>query len=138
MMMTRCNILLSLCLYPILKVVKLTLLQMYNLAYDKAKEMLQNNRRVLEQIVEQLLMFENLTGHVSSYFSIYPLKPQLLERGVLKPHFVFIYGLYAPIEEGVCVSFYALSSVYFYRFHLWMHLHVCMSLLCAWTSLGVF
>lgn len=37
--------------------------KMYNLAYDKAKEMLQKNCPVLEQIVEQLLMFENLTGH---------------------------------------------------------------------------
>ncbi|ONK71896.1 uncharacterized protein A4U43_C04F13490 [Asparagus officinalis] len=37
--------------------------KMYNLAYDKAKELLQKNRPVLEQIVEQLLMFENLTGH---------------------------------------------------------------------------
>ena len=37
---------------------------MYNLAYDKAKEMLVKNRRVLEVIVEQLLEFENLTGKV--------------------------------------------------------------------------
>lgn len=36
--------------------------KMYNLAYDKAKEMLQKNHVLLEQIVEQLLMFENLTG----------------------------------------------------------------------------
>ena len=37
---------------------------MYNLAYDKAKEMLVKNHRVLEVIVEQLLEFENLTGKV--------------------------------------------------------------------------
>lgn len=38
--------------------------QMYNLAYDKAKEMLVKNRAVLQIIVEQLLEFENLTGEV--------------------------------------------------------------------------
>lgn len=36
--------------------------KMYDLGYDKAKEMLQNNHQVLEKIVEQLLMYENLTG----------------------------------------------------------------------------
>ncbi|XP_077215991.1 ftsH extracellular protease family [Tasmannia lanceolata] len=36
--------------------------KMYNSAYDRAKEMLQKNRGVLEAIVEQLLEFENLTG----------------------------------------------------------------------------
>ncbi|XP_068666932.1 probable inactive ATP-dependent zinc metalloprotease FTSHI 5, chloroplastic isoform X2 [Aristolochia californica] len=36
--------------------------KMYNLAYDKAKELLQKNRRVLEAIVEELLQLENLTG----------------------------------------------------------------------------
>ncbi|CAL9154165.1 probable inactive ATP-dependent zinc metalloprotease FTSHI 5, chloroplastic isoform X1 [Musa acuminata AAA Group] len=36
--------------------------KIYDLAYDKAKEMLQKNRKVLEIIVEQLLNFENLTG----------------------------------------------------------------------------
>ncbi|PKA60946.1 ATP-dependent zinc metalloprotease FtsH [Apostasia shenzhenica] len=36
--------------------------EMYNLAYEKAKEMLQKNRQVLEVIVEQLLEYENLTG----------------------------------------------------------------------------
>ncbi|OVA16817.1 Peptidase M41 [Macleaya cordata] len=35
---------------------------MYNLAYDRAKEMLQKNRRVLENIVDELLEFEILTG----------------------------------------------------------------------------
>ncbi|XP_073117232.1 probable inactive ATP-dependent zinc metalloprotease FTSHI 5, chloroplastic isoform X2 [Elaeis guineensis] len=35
--------------------------KMYNLAYDKARDMLQKNRQVLEKIVEQLLKFENLT-----------------------------------------------------------------------------
>lgn len=41
-------------------------LQMYNLAYDKAREMLQKNHRVLEKIVEELLEFEMLTGKVWS------------------------------------------------------------------------
>ncbi|XP_072999076.1 probable inactive ATP-dependent zinc metalloprotease FTSHI 5, chloroplastic [Typha latifolia] len=36
--------------------------KMYNLGYDKATEMLQRNRKVLEKIVDQLLEFENLTG----------------------------------------------------------------------------
>ncbi|KAJ8467400.1 hypothetical protein OPV22_029952 [Ensete ventricosum] len=36
--------------------------KIYDLAYDKAKEMLQKNRKVLEIIVEQLLNFETLTG----------------------------------------------------------------------------
>lgn len=36
--------------------------KMYYLAYDKAKIMLQNNHRVLEKIVEELLDFEILTG----------------------------------------------------------------------------
>ncbi|XP_057478276.1 probable inactive ATP-dependent zinc metalloprotease FTSHI 5, chloroplastic [Actinidia eriantha] len=36
--------------------------KMYDLAYDKAKKMLQNNRRVLERIVEELLEFDVLTG----------------------------------------------------------------------------
>ncbi|OAY76690.1 ATP-dependent zinc metalloprotease FtsH 3, partial [Ananas comosus] len=35
---------------------------MYDLGYDKAREMLLKNRKVLEKIVEQLLEFENLTG----------------------------------------------------------------------------
>ncbi|KAI3991255.1 hypothetical protein MKX01_022476 [Papaver californicum] len=35
---------------------------MYNLAYDKANEMLQKNRRVLQNIVDELLEFEILTG----------------------------------------------------------------------------
>lgn len=35
---------------------------MYNLAYDKAKDMLQRNRLVLEKIVDELLEFEILTG----------------------------------------------------------------------------
>ncbi|GFZ15708.1 FtsH extracellular protease family [Actinidia rufa] len=38
--------------------------KMYDLAYDKAKKMLQNNRRVLERIVEELLEFDVLTGKV--------------------------------------------------------------------------
>nr|GMD67680.1 probable inactive ATP-dependent zinc metalloprotease FTSHI 5, chloroplastic isoform X1 [Ipomoea batatas] len=36
--------------------------KMYYLAYEKAKTMLQNNRRVLETIVEELLEYEILTG----------------------------------------------------------------------------
>ncbi|XP_030511571.1 probable inactive ATP-dependent zinc metalloprotease FTSHI 5, chloroplastic [Rhodamnia argentea] len=36
--------------------------KMYDLAYYKAKEMLQKNRRVLEKIVDELLEFEILTG----------------------------------------------------------------------------
>ncbi|KAK1316743.1 hypothetical protein QJS10_CPA05g00266 [Acorus calamus] len=36
--------------------------KMYNLAYDKAVEMLQKNLAVLRVIVDQLLMFENMTG----------------------------------------------------------------------------
>ncbi|KAI3864663.1 hypothetical protein MKX03_009183 [Papaver bracteatum] len=35
---------------------------MYNLAYDKANEMLQKNRGVLQNIVDELLEFEILTG----------------------------------------------------------------------------
>ncbi|XP_042502449.1 probable inactive ATP-dependent zinc metalloprotease FTSHI 5, chloroplastic isoform X2 [Macadamia integrifolia] len=38
--------------------------KLYNLAYDKAKELLQKNCRVLEKIVEELLEFEILTGEV--------------------------------------------------------------------------
>lgn len=41
------------------------LVQMYNLAYEKAREMLQKNCEVLKIIVEQLLECENLTGEVS-------------------------------------------------------------------------
>ncbi|XP_042464701.1 probable inactive ATP-dependent zinc metalloprotease FTSHI 5, chloroplastic [Zingiber officinale] len=36
--------------------------QIYDLAYDKAKEMLWKNHKLLETIVEQLLIHENLTG----------------------------------------------------------------------------
>ncbi|KAK1292649.1 hypothetical protein QJS10_CPB17g01142 [Acorus calamus] len=36
--------------------------KMYDLAYDKAVEMLQKNLAVLRVIVDQLLMFENMTG----------------------------------------------------------------------------
>ncbi|GMP92514.1 hypothetical protein CsSME_00042709 [Camellia sinensis var. sinensis] len=36
--------------------------KIFDLAYDKAKKMLQNNRQVLEKIVEELLEFEILTG----------------------------------------------------------------------------
>ncbi|KAK6915313.1 ATPase, AAA-type, core [Dillenia turbinata] len=36
--------------------------KMYDLAYDRAREMLQKNRKVLEIIVEELLEFEILTG----------------------------------------------------------------------------
>ncbi|KAF5196505.1 Atp-dependent zinc metalloprotease ftsh [Thalictrum thalictroides] len=36
--------------------------RMYNLAFDKAMEMLQQNRQVLEKIVEELLEFEMLSG----------------------------------------------------------------------------
>lgn len=39
---------------------------MYNLAYDKARDMLQKNHQVLEKIVEQLLEFENLTQKVGA------------------------------------------------------------------------
>lgn len=39
-------------------------LQMYDLAYCKANQMLQKNRRALEKIVEELLEFEILTGKV--------------------------------------------------------------------------
>lgn len=45
--------------------------QIYYLAYDKAKKILQNNYRVLEKIVEELLEFEILTGKVkNSLYSI--------------------------------------------------------------------
>ncbi|KAJ4968871.1 hypothetical protein NE237_015572 [Protea cynaroides] len=36
--------------------------KLYNLAYDRAKELLQKNHKVLEKIVEELLEFEILTG----------------------------------------------------------------------------
>ncbi|KAL8171854.1 hypothetical protein V2J09_023658 [Rumex salicifolius] len=36
--------------------------KMYDLAYDKAKEMLRKNRQALEKIVEELLEFEALSG----------------------------------------------------------------------------
>lgn len=39
---------------------------MYDLAYYKAKEMLQKNRQVLEKIVEELLEFEILTRKVNT------------------------------------------------------------------------
>lgn len=39
-------------------------MQIYDSAYDKAKEMLQKNCRVLEATVEQLIEYENLTGKV--------------------------------------------------------------------------
>lgn len=45
-------------------------MQMYYLAYEKAKTMLQNNRRVLETIVEELLEYEILTGKVRCFQSI--------------------------------------------------------------------
>lgn len=38
--------------------------QMYYLAYDKALDMLQKNRPVLEKIVDELLDYEILTGKV--------------------------------------------------------------------------
>lgn len=38
--------------------------QMYDLAYEKAKTILWSNRNVLEKIVEELLEFEILTGKV--------------------------------------------------------------------------
>lgn len=45
--------------------VNLSLLwQMYYLAYDKAKDMLQKNQLALEKIVDELLEFEILTGKV--------------------------------------------------------------------------
>lgn len=37
---------------------------MFELAYQKAKEILQENRPALEKIVEELLEFEILTGKV--------------------------------------------------------------------------
>lgn len=37
---------------------------MFDLAYVKAREILQKNRLVLEKIVEELLEFEILTGKV--------------------------------------------------------------------------
>lgn len=37
---------------------------MYNLAFDKAEEILMKNRKALENIVEDLIQFENLTGEV--------------------------------------------------------------------------
>lgn len=39
-------------------------LQIYNLAYDKAKHLLQKNHLVLEKIVVELLEYEILTGKV--------------------------------------------------------------------------
>lgn len=41
---------------------------MYDLAYYKAKEMLQKNRQVLEKIVEELLEFEILTRKVNNHY----------------------------------------------------------------------
>lgn len=41
------------------------ILQLYDLAYLKAKDMLQKNHRALEKIVEELLEFEILTGKVN-------------------------------------------------------------------------
>ncbi|KAL4352919.1 hypothetical protein GQ457_06G018330 [Hibiscus cannabinus] len=38
--------------------------KIYDLAYEKARDMLKKNRRVLEKIVEELLEFEILTGKV--------------------------------------------------------------------------
>lgn len=47
---------------------------MYDLAYFKAKEMLQRNRQVLEKIVEELLEFEILSQKVKShYFELFIL-----------------------------------------------------------------
>lgn len=40
---------------------------MFDLAYLKARKMLQKNRQVLEKIVEELLEFEILTGKVNDY-----------------------------------------------------------------------
>lgn len=51
--MRKCLILLSFLIF-----------QMFDLAYQKAKDMLQKNRPVLEKIVEELLEFEILTGKV--------------------------------------------------------------------------
>ncbi|KAL8159888.1 hypothetical protein V2J09_001425 [Rumex salicifolius] len=41
--------------------------KMYDLAYDKAKEMLQKNRQALEKIVKELLEFEALSGKHKLY-----------------------------------------------------------------------
>ncbi|KAK1300965.1 putative pentatricopeptide repeat-containing protein [Acorus calamus] len=41
--------------------------RMYDLAYDKAEEMLQKNLAVLRIIVDQLLMLENMTGKAGAY-----------------------------------------------------------------------
>lgn len=38
---------------------------MFDLAYSKARQMIQRNRRALEKIVEELLEFEVLTGKVN-------------------------------------------------------------------------
>lgn len=42
-------------------------LQIYNLAYDKAKTVLQKNKVVLEKIVEELLEYEILSGKVCTF-----------------------------------------------------------------------
>lgn len=43
------------------------LFQVYDLAFDKAKDMLLKNRVALEKIVEELLEFEIMTGKVKSF-----------------------------------------------------------------------
>lgn len=45
-------------------------LQIFDLAYDKAKIMLQKNFVVLEKVVEELLEYEILTGKVCFSISI--------------------------------------------------------------------
>lgn len=44
---------------------------MFDLAYVRAREMLQKNRRVLEKIVDELLEFEILTGKVKMLISVW-------------------------------------------------------------------
>lgn len=46
------------------------LFQIYDLAFDKAKDMLLKNRVALEKIVEELLEFEIMTGKVKCFSAI--------------------------------------------------------------------
>ncbi|XP_011621119.1 probable inactive ATP-dependent zinc metalloprotease FTSHI 5, chloroplastic isoform X1 [Amborella trichopoda] len=63
--------------------------KIYNSAYDKAKEMLQKNRRVLEVIVEQLMEYEMLTGQdlvsiLEEYGGICEQEPFTLSKYLLE------------------------------------------------------
>jgi len=100
---------------------------MYNLAYDKAKEMLQKNCPVLEQIVEQLLMFENLTGHVSSYFSYLHLNSRLLlerERSSLIMCMDGIFIMRLLVEVCACVFGYVFANMSHLHSFLCVPVHV--------------